>query len=152
MNHFAYNTPFGRMTVASDGSSIVQLAFGDVELAGTRSPSAITNACADQLLEYFSGKRRVFDVPTKMSGTDFQRAVWRSLADIPYGQLRTPRELAELMGCADSYRMVGRAAYSCPIPVIVPAHRLVMAKGSESSLTREAALRRACRELEKRFM
>lgn len=152
MNYFTYNTSFGRMTVSSDGRSITQVVFGDARLSGSRVPSAETNACADQLLEYFSGKRRVFDLPIKMNGTDFQLSVWRALADIPYGQTRTPKELAELVGCADSYRLVSKAAYANLLPVIIPTHRLIVASGEESSHTRDSDLRRACRELERRFM
>lgn len=139
------------MTISSNGKAILRVAFGDAALGGTRAPNEVTNACANQLMEYFSGRRMAFDVPLRLEGSDFQLAVWDSLMRIPYGQTRTPKELAEQMGIPKSYRQVGKAAYSCPIAVIVPSHRLVAASGRESQSSHAAELRLACRELERRF-
>lgn len=151
MNYYAYKTPFGHVTISSDGSAITDVVLGEATLAGDAAPNAVTNACANQLLEYFAGKRMVFDVPLSMQGSDFQIAVWKALRDIPYGQTRTPKELAEQMGMPSSYRLVTKVAYANQLAIIVPAHRLVAASGQEADRSRAAELRRACRELEKRF-
>lgn len=140
------------MTISSDGSAISTVAFGQIALEGDFAPDALTNACANQLMEYFSGKRMVFDISVRPDGSDFELSVWESLASIPYGQTRTPKEFAVLMGIPTSYRLVGKAAYANPVPVIIPSHRLVAASGREPERTRDSELRQACRELERRFM
>jgi len=129
MNHFAYNTPFGKVTLASDGRALTMLVPGDRMLAGDRAPNAITNAAATQLQEYFAGQRRMFDVPLNPAGTPFQREVWHALEFIPYGQTRTYAQVAESIGRPTAARAVGSANNANPIPIIIPCHRVVPASG-----------------------
>jgi O-6-methylguanine DNA methyltransferase len=86
-----------------------------------------------QLLDYFRGRRRTFDVrldPT--TGTDFDRAVWTELARLPSGRTITYGELARRAGHSGAARAVGGAMRRNPIPIIVPCHRVV---GEDGSLT-----------------
>ena len=83
-----------------------------------------------QLDEYFAGTRQEFTVPIVLRGTDFQRAVWRELAEIPYGRTMSYSELAAKIGKPSAARAVGAATGLNPISVIVPCHRLVGARGS----------------------
>lgn len=157
MNYFAYKTPFGHMTIASNGEEIIKVVLGDITVSekkkyGNFAPNTLTNLCANQLLEYFSGKRMVFDVPAKMNGTDFQLLVWDALVSIPYGQVRTPKEIAVQINNPNSYRLVSKVAYSSELAVLVPSHRLIAASGQETLISRGSEIRQACRELEKRFM
>lgn len=82
-----------------------------------------------ELEEYVGGERRDFDVPVELTGTEFQRRVWRLLRTIPYGTTRTYGELARELGNPRSSRGVGRAAAQNPVPILVPCHRLVGAGG-----------------------
>ncbi|MEG0376787.1 MAG: cysteine methyltransferase, partial [Raoultibacter sp.] len=66
--YFTYNSPVGRITIASDGTSITTLAFGEVALEGIRKATDITNRAANQLQEYFAGKRTAFDLPLNPTG------------------------------------------------------------------------------------
>lgn len=84
----------------------------------------------DQLEEYFSGSRREFTVPLVVSGTDFQRAVWRRLTEIPYGSTTSYGEVATAIGRPSAARAVGAATGLNPISVIIPCHRLVGASGA----------------------
>ena len=91
--------------------------------------AALAEAAA-QLLAYFEGTRHVFDLPLAPLGTDFQRAVWRAIADIPYGSTATYGQLAERVGRPTAVRAVGMAAGRNPLPIVVPCHRVVGADGS----------------------
>jgi len=82
-----------------------------------------------QLLEYFSGKRRAFDVPLVLPGTPFQQKVWAGLRAIPYGSTRSYKEQAEAIGFPDAVRAVAKANGDNRIAIIVPCHRVIGAGG-----------------------
>ncbi|MGB1007625.1 MAG: methylated-DNA--[protein]-cysteine S-methyltransferase, partial [Thalassobaculaceae bacterium] len=82
-----------------------------------------------QLGQYFSGERRDFDLPLAPEGTDFQNAVWDALRRIPYGALRSYRDIAESLANPKAVRAVGAANGRNPIPIVVPCHRVVGAGG-----------------------
>lgn len=147
---FTYRMPFGKITVASDGSSIVRVALGQARFEGRMESTALTNDCANQLVEYLAGKRTVFDVPISYDGTDFQNKVWDAICEIPYSYTRTSKELAESIGLPGSYRMVGAAVRQNPLVVLVPAHRVVPAGGRIDKGDEHARLRAAFRDLERK--
>lgn len=82
-----------------------------------------------QLAEYFAGVRRVFDVPLRPMGTDFQLRVWEALKEIPYGETRTYGQIAAAVGAPRAYRAVGMANHMNPLPLFIPCHRVVGADG-----------------------
>jgi methylated-DNA-[protein]-cysteine S-methyltransferase len=83
-----------------------------------------------QLMEYFEGQRHVFDVPlAPVAATPFQHAVWAALAAIPYGEVRTYRDVADAVGRPRAFRAVGNANHVNPCPAIVPCHRVVAQDG-----------------------
>lgn len=80
---------------------------------------------------YFWGKPVTFDEPLDLeSATPFQQEVWRALQAIPWGQLRSYREVAETIGRPTATRAVGRAVGSNPLPIIIPCHRVIAHDGS----------------------
>lgn len=83
-----------------------------------------------QLTEYFSGRRRSFDLELAPEGTEFQRRVWRALGDIPYGCTSGYGELAEAIGRPGAGRAVGAANGANPMPIVIPCHRVIAADGS----------------------
>jgi methylated-DNA-[protein]-cysteine S-methyltransferase len=85
-----------------------------------------------ELSEYFDGKRTRFTVKVAPQGTPFQRAVWKAIAGVPFGQTIAYGELAERAGYPGSARAAGAATGRNPIGIIVPCHRIV---GSNGSLT-----------------
>lgn len=147
LTYFSYATPFGRITIAANDRAITQIALGDRSLTGEERAMALTNRCANELQEYFAGKRTVFDLPIEPSGTDFQMQVWDAAAKIPYGQTMTYQEVAQMMGRPSAYRSVGAAIKANPIIVLIPAHRVVPASGALETDDR-AKLRAAFRTLE----
>lgn len=84
-----------------------------------------------QLEDYFSGKLRKFDQNIAfVKGTDFERSVWLTLREIPYGETRTYKWLAERIGSPKAVRAIGRALSKNPIPIVLPCHRIIEADGS----------------------
>lgn len=82
-----------------------------------------------QLDEYLEGRRREFDIPLLMVGTDFQKSVWNALLKVPYGATSTYLRLAERIKNKKAYRAVGNANAANPISIIVPCHRIIGSDG-----------------------
>lgn len=85
---------------------------------------------ARQLDEYFEGRRRTFELPLDLRGTLFQQKVWLSLTRIPYGEVRSYKQVAEDIGSPKAVRAVGGANNRNPIAIIVPCHRVIGADGA----------------------
>lgn len=85
---------------------------------------------ACQLGEYFCGRRRRFDIALDLRGTPFQVSVWRRLARIPHGQLRSYKEIASQIGRPHAARAVGQAVGVNPVVIVVPCHRVIGADGA----------------------
>lgn len=81
---------------------------------------------------YFAGKLRQFTISLDLRGTSFQRQVWELLCDIPWGETRSYRQIAEALGRPRAARAVGRAVGTNPVSIVVPCHRVI---GSDGSLT-----------------
>ena len=128
-SHYSYPTPHGPITICTSEKGVRAVAFGEVQLAGTRRPTELSNRCATELLEYFAGKRTAFDVPLDPEGTAFQKSVWEALALVPYDTSITSSNLARKLGQPKSYRAVGAAVRENPLAVIVPDQRVVRADG-----------------------
>lgn len=84
-----------------------------------------------QLVDYFGGKLREFEQEIiLLSGTEFEKSVWLSLRQIPYGETRTYKWVAERIGKPKAVRAVGRALSKNPIPIVLPCHRVIESDGS----------------------
>ena len=84
----------------------------------------------DQMIEYFDGKRKVFEVPLDLRGTAFQLSVWNELKKIPFGSVRSYGEQAQSLGNIRKVRAVAGANGDNPVSIIVPCHRVLGADGS----------------------
>jgi methylated-DNA-[protein]-cysteine S-methyltransferase len=82
-----------------------------------------------QLREYFSLKRKIFDLKLDLVGTEFQKKVWNELLKIPYGETISYKELAIRLGNLASIRAVGGANGANPIPIVIPCHRVIGSDG-----------------------
>lgn len=94
--------------------------------------SDIIEETRNQLDEYFAGKRTAFDIPLLFAGTDFQKQVWHTLLEIPYGATLSYRDLAARLGVPKAVRAVANANGANAISILVPCHRVI---GSNRSLT-----------------
>jgi methylated-DNA-[protein]-cysteine S-methyltransferase len=127
-------TPLGRVLVVSTQTELIGLYFDGHERTpsvpeGSATKSAPLTAITAQLHEYFRGERTAFDVPLRLDGTAFQRAVWSALLEIPYGSTSTYTQIATQLGNPRATRAVGAANGRNPISIVVPCHRLVGAGG-----------------------
>ncbi|MCA9369359.1 methylated-DNA--[protein]-cysteine S-methyltransferase [Candidatus Woesebacteria bacterium] len=95
-----------------------------------RSPSANLNKVSEQLDEYFTGKRKVFQLDLAPSGTPFQKKVWQALQNIPYGETKTYQDIANSIGRPTASRAVANAIGANPIPIIIPCHRVIRSDGT----------------------
>ncbi len=102
-----------------------------------------------ELNEYFSGKRRDFHQNVIfLEGTDFEKKVWLSLREVPYGETRTYKWLAERIGNSKAARAVGRALSRNPIPIVIPCHRIIESDGSIGGYSGGADIKRRLLDLE----
>jgi methylated-DNA-[protein]-cysteine S-methyltransferase len=128
-------SPVGGLLLIGDGTHLKHIHFQagphprlpGVEWVAERAPF---EPVLDQLREYFAGARCSFDLPLAPEGTEFQRAVWRALLDIPYGETLSYGELACRIGNPRASRAVGLANGANPLPIVVPCHRVIGADGS----------------------
>lgn len=122
------NTPVGDITIVQREGRIVGLSLGK-SCPGCFHRTALLESCEKQLMQYFKGERRRFDLPLDISGTAFQRRVWQALAEIPYGETVTYGELAKSIGSPGAARAVGAACGANPIAIILPCHRVLGKNG-----------------------
>lgn len=128
-------TPMGVYTLVASDHGLREINFPDwrgktaIDQA-EQSTNGIINDAKDQLAAYFAGTLRQFDLPRDASGTEFQKAVWDLLVQIPYGTTQSYGEIAEQLGRPTASRAVGAANGSNPLPIVVPCHRVVGANGT----------------------
>jgi len=131
-NIYFYDTKIGRILIAENGIGITNLYLDkntileDVEIKET----SLLKEAAQQLNDYLSGNRKVFDLPLSPEGTDFQKKVWKALEEIPYGETRSYGEIAKIIGNPTAARAVGMANNRNPILIFIPCHRVIGTNGS----------------------
>ncbi|WFF02132.1 methylated-DNA--[protein]-cysteine S-methyltransferase [Micromonospora sp. WMMD964] len=124
------DSPIGEFSVATDGTNVCGAAFGRVEAAVDEPGDALSQQTVTELRAYFAGELTAFGIPVSMPrGSAFERAVWREMTRIPYGETLTYGEVARLVGEVGAARAVGVACNRNPVPVLVPCHRIVGAGG-----------------------
>ena len=130
MEFWMFDTPLGTMAVGEEDGAIAR-----VYLPNTPMPrlmphkTPLLERAQEQIMEYFDGRRQEFDLPLVFVGTDFQKKVWQALQEIPDGKTCSYGDLAEKIGCPGGARAVGAANHCNPLPILVPCHRVVGAKG-----------------------
>lgn len=130
-NVYFYDTEIGRVGIADNGAAITNVYFNENEVKGPveKKETYLIKQAAQQLNEYFSGKRKEFNLPFSLEGTDFQQAVWKALQEIPFGETRSYGEVAKSIGNPKAARAVGMANNKNPIPIFIPCHRVIGANG-----------------------
>lgn len=143
-------TKIGRIGIAEEDQFLTHLFFHNKKPPRDAEEkwTPFLRKVAGEIKEYLDGKRRYFDIPLKLSGTDFQRAVWQALQTIPYGETRSYREIAEQIGNPKACRAVGMANHWNPIAVIVPCHRVIGADGSLTGFGGGLAMKQLLLDLE----
>ncbi|MBS1518675.1 MAG: bifunctional transcriptional activator/DNA repair protein Ada [Bacteroidetes bacterium] len=141
-----FTTPLGPMMAVATEKGLCLLEFTDRRMLETQlknlekhyrskifpGKSKFFPETEKQMNEYFAGKRKDFDVPLVMTGSDFQKSVWKILQTIPYGQTRSYKKQAELLGNPKAVRAVANANGKNGIAIMIPCHRVI---GEDGKLT-----------------
>lgn len=139
----ALDSPIGRLELISSSRGLVAVQIGqrgrhrlDRWLRRQMPGAEMVDAghehgkFSGQIREYFEGRRRIFELPLDLRGSQFQRKVWAEVAKIPFGCTATYGEIAHLTGRPRASRAVGAANGANPLPIVIPCHRVIGSDGS----------------------
>ena len=104
-----------------------------------------------QIEEYLAGKRKEFELPLDIIGTDFQKKVWQQLTKIPYGETRSYKDIAIALKDENASRAVGTANGRNPLSIIVPCHRVISSDGSMGGYAGGLDIKKMLLELERKM-
>jgi methylated-DNA-[protein]-cysteine S-methyltransferase len=124
-----YKSPVGFVKIQCNDHNIVAIQFSTD--TATNEVHPLLSSCQQQFDEYFSGERRIFNLPLEFSGTAFQKLVWEYLLNIPFGRTVSYLRLSEMMGNVKAIRAVAAANGKNNFAIVVPCHRVI---GSDKSL------------------
>jgi methylated-DNA-[protein]-cysteine S-methyltransferase len=134
-----FDSPLGPMLLARTATGVAGMWFegqkahpGELPAVPHDPHDPLLKEAAQQLQDYFAGRREQFDLPLDLQGTPFQQIVWQALLRIPPGGTRTYAAIAREVGAPLAVRAVGAAVGRNPVSVIVPCHRVL---GHDGSLT-----------------
>lgn len=148
---FNYETEIGLIGIMEENGYITDIVFGsEVPDGAVKGETRMIRKAFDQIEEYLSGKRKVFDLPLLVEGTKFQEKVWNELLKIPYGETRTYGQVAEAVGNPKAVRAVGAANNRNALPIIIPCHRVVGSKGSLTGYSGGLEAKRKLLEIEEK--
>ena len=131
------NSPVGKLKLIASASALVGVLWErentnrvtlDAQNHDPHHPILVE--AERQLSEYFAGKRTQFELPLEPRGTEFQKKVWRSLRQIPFGETKSYVEIARTIGSPRASRAVGAANGKNPLSIVVPCHRVIGANGA----------------------
>ncbi|RSL30522.1 methylated-DNA--[protein]-cysteine S-methyltransferase [Salibacterium salarium] len=138
------NTRVGPLTIAATEHGLCALHFGESDTvieamkpwvqkhdiaASMEQDFKKLQSVTEQLHEYFAGERKTFDIALDLYGTPFQRSAWQALKQIPYGETRSYKQIAEVIGSPKAVRAIGSANNKNPVSIIVPCHRVIGSNG-----------------------
>ena len=127
--HYTYETTeLGSVTFVEEDGALLAISTHR-SYQGICQETTLIKEAYLQLMEYLKGDRKTFDLPLSPQGTDFQKRVWKALCDIPYGEVRSYKQIAESIGNPKAVRAVGMANNRNPLLVVVPCHRVIGADG-----------------------
>lgn len=144
-------TPVGMIRISEHQNSITKLFFcrSRIFRRSDSQETPVLKEAARQLAEYFSGRRKVFSLPLSPEGTEYQKNIWAVLRDIPYGETRTYKQVAQAAGRPGSCRAVGTACHRNPIAILIPCHRVIGSNGSLVGYAAGLEIKKALLDLEK---
>ncbi len=126
------NTPIGNLEITGNDEGIVSIAFTDAtEIVSSDIPNCLKD-CVRQLQEYFSGQRNTFSLVLQPTGTNFQKKVWNSIQNIPFGKTTSYKEQSSVLDTTKAIRAIANANAKNPLLIVIPCHRII---GSNGELT-----------------
>ena len=125
---YSYETILGSVTFVEEDGTLLAITT-HCTYKGEKFETPLLREAYKQLSEYLIGKRLNFDLPLNPRGTVFQQQVWKALCDIPYGETRSYKQIAEAIGNPKAVRAVGMANNRNPLLIVIPCHRVIGANG-----------------------
>ena len=125
-----FETPLGLMEIRANNAAVLSINF--VETVQQKRTNKVTDLAKSELLEYFDGERKTFNLPLAPEGTDFQQQVWKALTTVKYGDTCSYSDIATKIKNPKAVRAVGAANGKNPMTIVVPCHRVI---GQDGSLT-----------------
>lgn len=125
-------TPIGIALIEGDATGVSRIHVLDDEVVVSADIPETLQQAASELGEYFLGNRHHFTFPINPKGTDFQKSVWKTLVEIPFGETTSYLALSRKLGDEKAIRAVASANGKNPLWIVVPCHRVI---GSDGSLT-----------------
>lgn len=128
---YKLETIIGKITIIKSKDGLRSIDLFDEEILVNQKTTRFIESkekCENeinQLLEYFNGKRKDFDLKLDIEGTDFRKQVWKELTNIPYGEVRSYKDIAIAIGNEKAVRAIGQANKANPIPIVIPCHRVI---------------------------
>ncbi len=122
-----YLTEIGKIKIFATPTAVVKIEYVE-EYVNVDNGNNLTNLAAFQINDYLLGKKVPFTFPYEVKGTEFQMQVWKAISEIPYGETRTYKEMAEKVG-KKCTRAVGSACRANPLPIVIPCHRVIKSDG-----------------------
>ena len=124
---FLYKSPIGNLYLTHYKDYITSISFQNNYNINTDKEPNIIKEAKKQLDEYFELKRKIFDIPIAVYGSDFQYKVWKETYKIPFGEIETYSNIAKKISNSSGsiFRAVGSAEGKNKIPIIIPCHRVV---------------------------
>ena len=147
---WSFLTLLGTVSISEDGEGMitgVYLPCSNLPPMDQCETDALKEA-AKQINQYLSGKRMEFDLDLYYDGSDFRCRVMEELNRIPYGEVRTYKQIAEAIGYPNSTRAVGTACSENPLPILVPCHRVVPSSGGIGNYSGGISMKRRLLDLE----
>jgi len=164
VQHLVLSTSLGPVGLFASDEGLTRIEFLDEipsSQPGARGSAAgfegavlspLLAKAARQLLDYLAGHARAITLPLALQGTPFQRAVWREICEIPYGETASYGELARRLGSIRKCRAVGGAAGANPLPLCIPCHRVIGADGALTGFSAGLERKQFLLALERRVM
>jgi len=152
-NFYNYSFKFCNLFIAEENEAICNILLKiDKTPAGfEKQETPLIKEAANQLEEYFNGKRNKFNLPLVLHGTVFQEKVWKALQTIPFGETCSYGKLAAMIGNPKACRAAGMANNRNPIMIVIPCHRVIGHDGNLTGYAGGLELKQKLLELETNY-
>ena len=151
-----YQSPVGNLILIAANKYLYAVAFAS-ELPKLKikfpelekKSNSIINLTVRQLDLYFAGKLKKFELPIKLSGSEFQIKAWNALKSIPYGQTISYKKQSQIIKKPKAFRAVGSANGKNPLCIVLPCHRVIASDGTLGGYTGGLKIKQKLLSLEK---
>jgi methylated-DNA-[protein]-cysteine S-methyltransferase len=147
-----FKPPFGLLLLESTEDVLLRVQWVKNQDIPETETRPILNKTKKQLQEYFDGKRETFDLSFNARGTAFQKKVWKVLRQIPYGEIKSYKDIAEAINNPTAPRAVGRANNKNPLNIIIPCHRVIATSGLLTGYAGGVEIKRKLLALERHYL